>query len=70
MIFKTVLSLVVAILVFMPTEFWLFMKLMLNPNGFWQKLLFIGAGFYFLGGIQIVMLVLGAIAIAAIWDIK
>jgi hypothetical protein len=70
MILKIVLSIIVFILTFAPTEFWFFMKLMLNPTGFWQKLLFIGAGFYFLGIIQIVMLVIGIAAIVAIWGIE
>ena len=40
-----------------PTWFWLFIKNMLEPEGFWQEALVYGVGIYVLGTIQLVLLV-------------
>jgi len=49
---------------------WLFLlaKHMLAPEGFWQKFVVLGAGVWCLGFIQVVMVVLLFVFLAAIWD--
>jgi hypothetical protein len=41
-----------------PAWLWLALRAMLNPEGFWQKLVMVGLGLWFLGIIQIVFLVI------------
>lgn len=48
-----------------PTWFWLLVKSLMEPEGFWQNLVVYGVGFYFLGGIQLVLLI-GLIAFSII----
>ncbi len=42
------------------TPFWLYLTAqhLLDPQGFWQRLLVVGVGVYFLGGLQIIFLIL------------
>jgi len=58
-------SLTIALL---PFWIWLTLYKLIDPEDFWQKAVTIGFGAYFLGGLQILLL-LGWVAIAfAIWE--
>ncbi len=61
------LTLVIAVLVLIPTWIFLLAKSLLNPEGFWQTLVTYGLGFYFLAGIQFIMLVVGFFLIGMVW---
>lgn len=64
--FFTIVGFVFAIL---PTLFWFFVKSVLAPDGFWQQFAVYGLGLFFLGGLQIVMLIMYLFLLAtAIWD--
>lgn len=64
--FLTIIGFVIAIL---PTLFWLFVKSVLAPDGFWQQFAVYGLGLFFLGGLQVVMLIMYLFLLAtAVWD--
>jgi hypothetical protein len=50
--FKLVLTLVGVLIAGIPTWLYLIMSSLLDPEGFWQKLVVMGLGLYVLGGIQ------------------
>jgi hypothetical protein len=50
-----------------PTYFFLFLKSILNPEGFWQKFLVYGMGIWFIGALQVVLLILAIILVVKFW---
>ena len=61
------LSVVAAIICLIPLWIFVAVKSLLHPTGFWQNLVTYGVGVYFLGGIQIILLIVFICAIAVIW---
>ena len=66
---KSIATVIVTVIAFLPTAFFFFAKNMMNPEGFWQNFAVYGIGVYFLGGIQIGFFFawLG-ILLTVIWD--
>jgi len=66
---KWLFTIVCGAIALIPTWFWLFMKSVLNPEGFWQNFVVYGAGIFFLGFFQITLIVgyIGLL-ITVIWD--
>lgn len=68
MLMKLLLSLVAVLVAISPTLFMFLIASYLEPNGFWQKMFLFGVGFYFIGSLQIVMLILLIGASVMIWS--
>lgn len=51
---------------FIPTWFFLFIKTILAPVGFWQNFIVYGVGIYVLGSAQIIFILLGIFATISI----
>jgi hypothetical protein len=60
---KALATIVVGALALSPTWIYLGIKNMLDPQGFWQNFVLIGAGFWILGGLQILLIILGVVVI-------
>lgn len=57
------------IITLIPLCLWLGVRALLSPEGFWPELIITGLGFYFLGVIQLVLIVMGVMFSAAvIWS--
>lgn len=54
-IFASLIALLVALI---PFWIWLICRAALSPEGFWQNLVVFGLGAWFLGGIQIILLII------------
>jgi hypothetical protein len=65
---KTIISAVVLVLASLPTDFFLLIKSLLNPAGFWEQFVVYGVGIYVLGGLQLVFLILWIVAVVSIWN--
>jgi uncharacterized membrane protein len=50
-----------------PTYFFLFIKSILNPEGFWQKFLVYGLGIWFVGGLQFILLIIAIFLVFKLW---
>jgi len=50
-----------------PTYFFLFLRSVLNPEGFWQKFLVYGVGMWFIGGLQLVLLIIAIVLVFKLW---
>ena len=48
-----------ALVTLIPLWIYLLMNFFLQPTGFWERMVLIGVGTYFLGGTQIILLVVG-----------
>ncbi len=64
---KAVISCLVFVLSLIPTWLFLLLEHFAQPNGFWQKLVLLGFGIYFLGIIQIVLLIEAVVIIIIIF---
>ncbi len=64
---KIVLSLIVMAIAAIPLWFYLILQHFLQPEGFWQKLILVGAGFYFLGFLQLIFLIVGVVLVFVLW---
>jgi hypothetical protein len=60
-------SVVVAAVCLWPTWIWLIARSMLHPVGFWENLVTVGLGFYFLAGLQVLFLIIMFFALIALW---
>lgn len=60
-------QLIILVIVFIPTFLYLIARFILSPEGFVQEVLVFGIGLWFLGSIQILLLILGAIATWGFW---
>lgn len=56
---KFLASLIISGVALIPTWLFLFIRHLANPEGFWQNLVMFGIGFWTLGFIQLVCLILG-----------
>lgn len=61
------LSLLSTVLCFLPLEIWLVLNNWIQPTGFWQKALLIGAGLWIGGAIQFVLVIVWIAALFFIW---
>ena len=54
---------------FALTPFWLYLlaKSFFAPDGFWQNLLLLGLGFYFLGSIQLLLFLIAVAFVISMW---
>lgn len=68
MIIKTLISLIIAGFSLLPTWFFLIIKNMLDPEGFWQKFVVFGVGVYVLGAMQLLFLILAFCLIFMIYE--
>ncbi len=66
-LFQVGFTIIVGIMAFIPAYFFLFLKSILSPEGFWQKFLVYGLGIWFLGAIQIVLIILALVLIIKVW---
>ncbi len=55
---KIGLALVGTVIALIPTWIFLLMRHFLSPVGFWQNLVTVGLGYYLLGGIQLILLII------------
>lgn len=67
---RFLLSLIVILVGLIPFWFFLGVKWLLGPEGFWQRLIAYGIGFWLLGTIQLCFLVFGAWFLIVIWTHK
>lgn len=51
-----------------PTWIWLTAWYFSAPDGFWQKMLLVGIGLWFLGGLQFILAIVLAAALLLIWS--
>ena len=63
-IFLSLATLVVALI---PLWLWLAIKYVAQPQAFWQNLVLAGLGSFFLGSIQVILIVCGAAFLFVIW---
>ncbi len=63
---RVVFTLVVIALALIPTWFFLFLRSIANPTGFWQNIVTFGLGIWLLGGLQLIFLVVGAFVLLAV----
>jgi len=64
--FKFLFSFCVLAIALLPTWLFLLVRHFATPQGFWQNIVLFGFSAYFLGGLQIIFLVIGIICIAII----
>jgi hypothetical protein len=62
-----ILSLIAAAICLWPVWLWLLAKSLLSPHGFWQEFFLLGVGVWFLGGAQVVFLIILIIVLFFIW---
>jgi len=65
---QVIWSLITLAIALIPLWFWLVIKHMVQPQGFWQNLAIAGLGMFFLGSIQIILLVLWVVLICTMWE--
>ncbi len=61
----TLFSLAIALI---PVWLYFAARHFLNPNGFWQNLVLLGAGVWFFGFAQLIFLVIWIIYLSVVWD--
>lgn len=60
-------SLLVLVVALIPTWLYLGIRFLMEPTGFWQEMAVAGCGLVFLGGVQLILLVVAIAAWLAIW---
>ncbi len=65
---RSLLTLAAVAVALIPTWIYLLARLVLDPRGFWQQLVLLGVGVWFLGAVQLILLFILLFAIAAIWS--
>lgn len=63
---RFLLNVLLIVAALIPTWFYLFLRFVLNPQGFWQNFVLLGVGLYYLGGIQLIFLIVLAFLLYAI----
>jgi len=53
---KFVFIMAFLVVTLIPTWLFLLIRYFTDPNGFWQNLVLVGLGMWFLGGIQIILM--------------
>lgn len=64
---KFIVTVLLVALSFTPTWIFLLVRNLLDPHGFWQKFLVLGVGVYFLGGLQIICLIVVIALTVVLW---
>ena len=62
------LSGISAVVLLIPTWVFLLGYYLLDPTGFWQKIVFCGVGLFFLGAIQVVLAIILLFCLVKIWE--
>ena len=65
---KWLMTLISLVLALLPVWFFILIKYLLAPEGFWQNLVLYGFGFWFLAGFQVLFCVLWIIFVCAVWN--
>lgn len=65
---RVFLTMLVVGAMLIPTWIYLLARWVTNPEGFWQNFILLGAGVWFLGLFQVVLLFLGLWVLGAIWS--
>lgn len=65
---KTGATLLTIIVCLFPVELYLSLDSILSPTGFWQNIITMGIGLYFLFGLQIFLLIIMIKVILIIWE--
>lgn len=60
---KFIFALVALVFALIPMWVYLFATSMMNPEGFWQQLVMAGLALWFLGGLQVALLILWIIMV-------
>ena len=59
---------IVGLIIFLiPFWLWLLIRYLLSPEGFWQNLFFTCVGVYFLGFIQVILLIIYVLVLLVTW---
>jgi len=66
---KTLIVLAMWLLVLSPTWFFLIVRYLMSPEGFWQNLVLFGVAGWFLGGIQFIFVILGLAVTCSVLDL-
>lgn len=64
---RLLLSFLSLLLCLAPFWIYLMARCLFDPHGFWQNVFLVGVGFYFLGGVQIILLLAFVALMAGIW---
>ena len=56
------------LLALMPTELFFLIRSVASPGGFWQEALLGIVGLFFLGGIQVLLIILYIIFLTMVWE--
>lgn len=64
---QVILTIVGFVVCSLPFDLYLLLKHSLDPQGFWQNLVLAGFGVYFLGSIQVILLVLFIWWLFVVW---
>jgi O-antigen ligase len=59
-----------SLIAFIPVYIFLFLRYLLSPTGFWQKLAFGALGIWLLGSIQLILLISLAVWLWFVWTDK
>lgn len=65
---RSMWTLIILVVAFIPTWIWLASRTFMSPTGFWQELALAGCSMFFLGGLQLILLVVGLAFIVQVWD--
>lgn len=66
---NTVASLIVFLIALTPLWIFIASRSLFQPTGFWQNLILAGVGLYFLGGVQLALIIIALlITFLIIWD--
>lgn len=66
-LWKIVVQLIATVIAFLPAIFYFGIKALLSPTGFWQELATAVLGVWFLGGLQVILLIGLAIMTIHLW---
>lgn len=64
---KLFFTFIISVIGFMPVELYLLVKYFLSPEGFWQNLVLLGIGVWFLGVIQAILFILWVLLLFVLW---
>ncbi|MFA6043029.1 MAG: hypothetical protein WCV85_01895 [Patescibacteria group bacterium] len=65
MLNRIIFIIIVTALALIPTWFFLLLRSIANPTGFWQNIVTFGVGIWLLGGLQLIFLVVGVFVLFA-----
>ncbi|MDO8560790.1 MAG: hypothetical protein Q7R91_01075 [bacterium] len=65
---KILLSVISLAIALVPVWFYLLIRYLFSPEGYWQNLILFGLFTWFLGFLQMVLLILWIVALGVIWD--